>query len=82
MEEVNVRGTENVLDAARDAGIGRTVYVSTVNAFGDTGRQVVDESSERVSGHFVSEYDRTKWQAHYRVAEPLVTYGGGVMVNS
>src|SRR5439155_24417179 len=85
MEEINVRGTENVLDAARDAGAGRTVYVSTVNAFGDTGRQVVDETSERVSEHFVSEYDRTKWLAHVAAREriargdPLVIVQPGVI---
>jgi nucleoside-diphosphate-sugar epimerase len=85
MEEINVRGTENVLDAARDAGVARTVYVSTVNAFGDTRRQVVDETSERVSQHYVSEYDRTKWLAHVAARErvdrgdPIVIVMPGVI---
>jgi dihydroflavonol-4-reductase len=47
MYETNVRGTENVLDASRDASVARTVYVSTVNAFGNTRGQVVDETYER-----------------------------------
>ena len=64
MYEANVRGTENVLDAARDAGVRRTVYVSTVNAFGNTRGVVVDETYERPDGAYVSEYDRTKWLAH------------------
>src|SRR5918999_6329141 len=34
MWEANVRGTERVLDAAIEAGVGRIVYVSTANVFG------------------------------------------------
>jgi nucleoside-diphosphate-sugar epimerase len=65
MWETNVRGTENVLDAARDAGIPRAVYVSTVNAFGNTHGRVVDETYERdESEGFLSAYDWTKYEAH------------------
>src|SRR5918911_124987 len=35
---------------------------------------VVDESY-RFDGPFLSEYDRTKWVAHYRVAEPMIQQG-------
>src|SRR5436190_8938892 len=34
MYDANVRGTERVLDSAIDAGVGRIVYLSTVNVFG------------------------------------------------
>ena len=60
MERVNVDGTERVLGLARDAGTARVVHVSTVNVFGNTGGEVVDESFERRGEDFVSEYDRTK----------------------
>ncbi|HEY3182817.1 MAG TPA: NAD-dependent epimerase/dehydratase family protein [Gaiellaceae bacterium] len=85
MHEANVRGTENVLDAARDAGVARTVYVSTVNAFGNTRGEIVDETYERPGGDFVSEYDRTKWLAHRAAREridrsdPIVIVHPGVI---
>ena len=47
MFESNVTGTENVLDAAIEAGVDRIVYVSTVNVFGNTKEQVVDEAYQR-----------------------------------
>jgi dihydroflavonol-4-reductase len=89
MHDVNVQGTENVLDAARDAGAKRTVYVSTVNVFGNTRGEVVDETYDRPGGDFVSEYDRTKWLAHRAaldriarrdpivIVQPGVVYGPG-----
>jgi nucleoside-diphosphate-sugar epimerase len=89
MYDVNVHGTENVLDAARDAGAKRTVYVSTVNVFGNTRGDVVDETYDRPGGDFVSEYDRTKWLAHRAaldriargdpivIVQPGVVYGPG-----
>ena len=46
MYEANVVGTENVLGAALEAGVGKVVYVSTVGAFGNTRGQVVDETYE------------------------------------
>jgi nucleoside-diphosphate-sugar epimerase len=33
-----------VIDAAVAAGLGRIVHVSTINAYGDTGYRVVDET--------------------------------------
>jgi nucleoside-diphosphate-sugar epimerase len=36
MRATNVTGTERVIDTAVAAGVGRIVYVSTVNTFGDT----------------------------------------------
>jgi nucleoside-diphosphate-sugar epimerase len=65
MYDANVRGTERVLDAAQDAGVDRVVYVSTVNAFGNTSGQVVDETYKRDEADgFVSYYDETKYLAH------------------
>ena len=69
MHDANVRGTERVLDAAWQAGVGRIVYVSTINVFGNTHGQVVDESYERTPGDWLSAYDETKWLAHEAARE-------------
>jgi dihydroflavonol-4-reductase len=73
-EAINVRGTRSVLEAARDARIGKVVYTSTVAVLGDTGRELVDETY-RHDGPWLSEYDRTKWLAHYEVAVPMARAG-------
>jgi dihydroflavonol-4-reductase len=64
MIDANVRGTERVIDAAMAAGVPRIVYVSTVNVFGNTNGEVVDERYERPEGEFLSCYDETKYRAH------------------
>jgi dihydroflavonol-4-reductase len=74
MQEANVGGTERVLGAALEAGVGKVVYVSTVGAFGNTNGQVVDESYEHPADGFTSEYEKTKWEAH-QVAERLIGEG-------
>ncbi len=71
---VNVQGTRNVLETARDLKIPRVVYTSTVGVFGDTHGKLVDESYY-AEGPFLTEYDRTKWLAHYHVAVPLAQAG-------
>lgn len=65
MYETNVRGTENVIDAAWDVHVPRIVYVSTVNVFGNTRGEVVDETFARdPADGFLSAYDWTKYEAH------------------
>jgi nucleoside-diphosphate-sugar epimerase len=73
MQEANVGGTERVLGAALEAGVGKVVYVSTVGIFGNTNGQIVDESYEH-QGEFLSEYEKTKWEAH-QVAKRLIGEG-------
>jgi nucleoside-diphosphate-sugar epimerase len=73
-EAINVGGTRTVLEAARDLNIPRIVYTSTVGVFGDTHGQLVDESYY-ARGPFLTEYDRTKWMAHYDVAVPMARAG-------
>jgi nucleoside-diphosphate-sugar epimerase len=73
-QAINVEGTRNVLSAMRDLQVPRGVYTSTLAVNGDTHGRVVDESY-RFDGPFLSEYDRTKWEAHYRVAEPMIQQG-------
>jgi dihydroflavonol-4-reductase len=83
MWETNVRGTENVLEAASE--IPRVVYVSTVNVFGNTHGEIVDETYERTPGGWLSAYDWTKHEAHrvarrygnVVIAMPGAIYGPG-----
>ena len=52
----------------------RGVYTSTLAVFSDTKGAVPDEHY-RYDGPHLSEYDRTKWIAHYRVALPKIEEG-------
>ena len=74
MYEANVVGTENVLGAAREAGIAKIVYVSTCGAFGNTHHQIVDESYEHPGEDFTSYYEQTKVEAH-RIAKRMIAEG-------
>lgn len=73
-ERINVGGTRNVLEAMRDSGIAKGVYTSTLAVYSNTHGKAVDESY-RFTGEHLSAYDRTKWQAHYEVAEPMMKDG-------
>lgn len=74
MREANVGGTERVLGAAKEAGIGRIVYVSTVGTFGNTHGKVVDETYVHPGTEFTSCYEQTKWEAQ-QVAERMIAEG-------
>jgi nucleoside-diphosphate-sugar epimerase len=73
-EYVNVQGTRNVLEIARELQIPRIVYTSTVGVFGDTAGRLVDET-HYAHGPFLTVYDKTKWKAHYDVAMPMIRSG-------
>ncbi len=73
-QPVNVGGTRNVLELVEELGVPKAVYTSTLAVFGDTKGKVPDESY-RHDGPWLSEYDRTKWTAHYEVAEPMIKRG-------
>lgn len=71
---INVDGTRNVLEMMQELGIARGLYTSSLAVFSDTRGQVPDESY-RYDGPHLSEYDRTKWLAHYEVALPMIRDG-------
>jgi nucleoside-diphosphate-sugar epimerase len=79
MYDANVRGTERVLDAAFQAGVGRIVYVSTINVFGNTDGNVVDESYARPGNDYVSYYDETKYLSH-RAALDRIQKGSPIVI--
>ena len=73
-DDVNIDGTRNVLETMRDLGIPKGVYTSTIGVFSNTHGQVPDETY-RYDGPFLNEYERTKWIAHYEIAESLIAQG-------
>ena len=73
-DQINVDGTRNVLRTMQALEIPRGVYTSTVAVFSDTHGAVPDETY-RYDGLHLSHYDRTKWIAHYRVAQPKIDAG-------
>ncbi|MCA9931016.1 MAG: NAD-dependent epimerase/dehydratase family protein [Anaerolineales bacterium] len=78
-EAINVSGTRKVLRLAHELDVPKIVYVSTVAVFGDTKGHLVDESYFQ-GGPFLTEYDRTKWLAHYKVAAPLIEKGAPIII--
>jgi dihydroflavonol-4-reductase len=80
MRDSNIGGTERVLDAAAEAGVDKIVYVSTINVFGNTNGQTVDESYRRDEADgFVSTYDETKYRAHL-LAEQRAAQGAPIVI--
>ena len=74
----DVEGTRNVLEAARRNEVRRTVYTSTLAVNSDTEEQVVDETY-RFTGEHLSDYDRSKAEAH-DIALDLAAQGLDVVI--
>ncbi|CAN5644796.1 NAD-dependent epimerase/dehydratase family protein [soil metagenome] len=77
-DRVNVEGTRNALAAAQRAGVAKVVHTSTVAVNGDTHGRVYDETFRHTGAH-LSDYDRTKAEAH-AVAEQFATDGLPVVI--
>jgi len=79
MEKINVGGTENVLDAATEAGIARIVHCSTIAALGTVPGGGISDETDVHQGNYGSNYEQTKLRAHRIAAEraaagaPIVT---------
>lgn len=72
--QTNVEGTYNVLSLMQELSIPKGVYTSSLAVFSDTrGLQV--EEDYYFNGQHISEYDRTKWLAHYEIALPMMKKG-------
>jgi nucleoside-diphosphate-sugar epimerase len=72
-EKINVQGTRNVLELMQELRIPKGVYTSTLTINSDTHGRVVDEGYH-FTGRHLTEYDRTKAEAH-RVAEEFIARG-------
>ncbi len=80
--DINVTGTRNLLEAAREAGIERTVYCSTIGAIGlpphgGLGTEDTPVSLDQMAGH----YKRSKYLAEQEVLKHAKTGLPVVIVN-
>src|SRR5499427_1626431 len=64
----NVDGTRNILQAARESGVGRVVYTSSVATmgFGNNGK-ATDENTPVALGDMIGDYKRSKFLAEQLV---------------
>jgi len=78
----NVEGTRNILHAARDSGVRRVVYTSSVATmgFGNDGR-LTDENSPVALADMIGDYKRSKFLAEQLVIEAGRSGQNVVMVN-
>ena len=92
MQEVNVVGTDLVLGAALQAGVPRTVYISSMAGLGSSGYApdptVLRDEMHSHDGRNVTPYARTKADAHQMALAkrtkglPLVLVMPGVVVGA
>ena len=78
----NVQGTQNVLEAAREAGVRRVIYTSSVATmgFGNNGR-LTDENTPVTLSNMIGDYKRSKFMAERLVIQAGKAGQDVVMVN-
>ena len=78
----NVEGTRNVLQAAKDCGVRRVVYTSSVATmgFGNNGR-LTDENTPVTLSNMIGDYKRSKFMAERLVIDAARDGQDVVMVN-
>ena len=80
MNAINVQGARNTLELAAELGVAKILHTSTVGVFGNTHGKAPDESYRVPKEEMGSEYELTKWLAHYEVAEVLQKKGAPVII--
>ena len=87
MEEINIKGTVNVLSTALEAGIKKAVYTSSVAAIGvEPGGGIANEETPFKLGHLDIPYVNTKYYAEkeamklYQKGLPLVIVNPSVAI--
>lgn len=71
--QVNINGTRNVLELMQELKIPKGVYTSTLAINSDTKGVLADETYH-FTGEHLSEYDRTKAEAH-KIADEFIAKG-------
>lgn len=77
----NVEGTRNLLQAARDAGIERTVYTSSVAAIGVKEGNIADETYQSPVEKLIGDYKKSKYWAEQKAHEAVQMGQDIVIVN-
>lgn len=77
----NVLGTRNVLQAARQAGIERTVYTSSVAAIGVAAGKIADETYQSPYQQLVGHYKKSKFLAEQEAMQAARAGQDIVVVN-
>lgn len=78
---VNVDGMENVFDAAKENGIKKIVWTSSIVAFGPTARgKIGDEAMPRLTEKFLTDYERSKTIAQKRAQQRAADEGLPVVI--
>ena len=72
-ERINVDGTRNVLTLMEELEIPRGVYSSTIGVYPPSSVPLDESTTPDCPDSTV--YTRTKWQAHYEVAKPMIDEG-------
>lgn len=80
MQAINVDGARHTFEVAVELGVPRIVHTSTVGVFGNTHGKCPDESYRVEKAALSSEYERTKWAAHYEVALPMIQRGAPIII--
>lgn len=80
MRAINVDGARNVLQLAAELDVPKIIHTSTVGVFGNTQGKIVDETFKCDKEGLTSEYERTKWEAHYEVAVKLQKQGAPLVI--
>ena len=73
-ERINVEGTRNVLELMEELEVPKGVYTSTLGVYPPREHEYIDETIEPECPESAVYY-RTKWEAHYEVARPMIDDG-------
>lgn len=72
LREINLKGTENVINACLECGVKRLIYTSSIHAFRENRKSgIIDESLSFDAKNPMGLYNRTKAQASLYVAEAV-----------
>jgi len=71
VRKVNIQGTHNVLQAARQVGVRRVLYTSSIHALSRDCSGVIDEKVPFDANNPAGEYDRSKAEASLAVLQAV-----------